>query len=347
MAQEVAEDYDRRERSASEARARRLSDIKLSVDKQIRELLGEDNWLSLRQRLRDERKSFIDLFQPPSERHSEYDDLNEIRRARVQNYFDSLQVDATALRRIVTEGAAAVQEEFTVPVADSGFAQWLHDAPGDMPARAGRDDPHAWTPFRPPFPGFQKGFDPHNLGGFRVTREHALDQNAGLVGHDLMLDNNNASDFDNGWAVVDTQIGFNYHAPATGLVEVFIEARCGHGRHHLRVVDEFGVSDSSTSQENQLMAHVLHPNVTGPSVAWMSKFKWNTDATAVVDREFLVPGRNYTARLFSNGPIVKGQTVHIRAGTRSRDGSITNDMEINSRSSFRWFLGTVWVRIAP
>lgn len=68
MAQEVAEDCYRRGRIASEARARRLSDIKLSVDKQIRELLGEDNWLSLRQPRRDERKSFVDLFQPPSER---------------------------------------------------------------------------------------------------------------------------------------------------------------------------------------------------------------------------------------------------------------------------------------
>jgi hypothetical protein len=187
----------------------------------------------------------------------------------------------------------------------------------------------------------------HSIGNFRVGRQHQLDTVGGLVGQELTLDNNDASDFDNGWAIVDTQIAFAFHARATGLVEIVIEARHGRGLHHLRVVDEFGTSDSSTSHENLLMAHVLHPNVNGPSFAWMSRFNWATDDTVVVDREFLVQGGIYAARLFSNGPIQQGQTVEIRAGTRSQDGSITNDMEINSLSAFRWFLGTVWVRIAP
>ncbi|MEV4536693.1 hypothetical protein AB0J82_23200 [Asanoa sp. NPDC049518] len=35
-----------------------------------------------------------------------------------------------------------------------------------------------------------------------------------------------------------------------------------------------------------------------------------------------------------------------RAGTRGSDGSITNDMEINSKSDFRWVINAVWVRTA-
>jgi hypothetical protein len=347
MAEEVAEDYDRRQRNASETRADRLSEIAERGTRQIRELLGAENWLSLRRRMRGERTRFRDLLQPPEGLTADYAALDAQRRANVQAYVDSLHIDVAQLRRIIAETKAAVQAVLPHTEADSGYAAWLHDAQGPTTGeRTGTDDPHAWTPFRPPYPSFQQGFDPHNLGGFRVSRVHAVDPVAGLVGHEIMLDNNDASDFDNGWAVVDTQIGFNFQAPATGVVEIFIEARCGRGLHELRVVDEWGVSDSSTSQENFLMAHVLHPNVTAPSFASMSRFRWNTDNTAVVSREFLAQGGLFTARLFSNGPIQQGQTVHIRAGTRGGDGSITNDMEINSKSTFRWFIGTVWVRIA-
>ena len=349
MAEEVAEDYDRRRRNAAEAHGDQLSQIVQRGNRQIRDLLGDEDWLSLRRRMRDERIRFRDMLQPPATADAEHDALDGQRRSNVQAFFDSLDVDGAELRRIVAETMADVQRVLPPTEADSGYAEWLHDAQGPQAGHqlASRDDPHAWTPFRPPYPGFQQGFNPNNLGGFRISRIHALDTVAGLVGHDLMLDNNDASDFDNGWAIVDTQIGFNFRAPATGLVEIFVEARCGRGLHELRVVDEFGTSDSRTSHENSLMAHVLHPNVTGPSFAWMSRFNWNTDRTAVVTREFLVQGGNYTARLFSNGPVQQNQTVHIRAGTRSQDGSITNDMEINSRSVFRWSFGTVWVRIAP
>ncbi|MFI7212025.1 hypothetical protein [Micromonospora maritima] len=348
-AEEAAEDYDRRRRSAAEVRDVRLADVVERGNHRIRELLGAENWLSLRKRMHGERTRFRDLLQPPAGLDADYDSLDAQRRANVQAYFDSLGADRAQVRRIVEETRSATQELLPRTEATAGYASWLHDDERPVPPDqgAGRDDPHAWTPFRPPFPGTQQGFDPHNLGGFRISRTHFLDRFTGLTGNELRLDNNNADDFDNGWAVVDTQIGFNFRAPATGAVEIFIEARCGGALHELRVVDEFGVSDSSTSQENFLMMHVLHNNVTAPSFALMSRFKWVTDRTGVIVREFLTPGGLFTARLFSNGPIQKGQTVHIRAGTRSGDGSITNDMEINSKSTMRWSLGTVWARIAP
>jgi hypothetical protein len=347
MAEEVAEDFDRRQRSTAERRSDKVTEIVALGNRRIKELLGAENWLSLRRRMHAERVRFRDLLQPPNGLNADYDALDQQRRKNIQAYFDSLNVDEGQLRRIVAETKAAVLEAAPRTEADSGHAAWLHDAQGPSTMGPGAaDSPLAWTPFRPPFPAFQHGFDPHNLGGFRVSRTVDIDRFAGLVAHQIMLDNNDADDFDNGWAVADAQIGFNYRATATGVLEIFIEARCGLGRHELRVVDEWGVSDSSTSQENFLMAHVLHPNVTAPSFASMSRFNWVTDRTAVVAREFLAQGGNFTARLFSNGPVQLGQTVHIRAGTRSSDGSITNDMEINSKSNFRWVINAVWVRTA-
>jgi hypothetical protein len=95
------------------------------------------------------------------------------------------------------------------------------------------------------------------------------------------------------------------------------------------------------------MMHVLHPNVNGPSFGEMSRFNWNTNVTQVVEREFLTPGGDFFAHLFSNGPVGAGQVVEIRAGTASQDGSITNDMEIESASRFRYSIRSVAFRIAP
>ncbi|MEV4536686.1 hypothetical protein AB0J82_23160 [Asanoa sp. NPDC049518] len=347
MAAEVAEDYDRRQRTTAEARGDKVTEIVERGNRRISELLGEENWLSLRRRMRGERTRFRDLLQPPNGVNADYEALDQQRRKNVQAYFDSLNVDETQLRRIIAETKAAAQEVAPRTEAGDGHAAWLHDAQGPTTTEQhAPDSPLVWTAHRPPFAATQSGFDPHNLGGFRVSRTQAIDRFTGLVSHQIMLDNNDADDFDNGWAVADDQIGFNYRASATGVLEIFIEARCGLGRHDLRVLDEFGVSDSSTTHENFLMAHVLHPNVTAPSFALMSRFNWQTDSSGVISREFLAQGGNFTARLFSNGPVQQGQTVHIRAGTRGSDGSITNDMEINSKSDFRWVINAVWVRTA-
>ena len=345
---EVSEDYDRRMRDVADARAKKVSEIVERGNRQVRDLLGDSNWMALRKRMRQERMKFRDLLQPPTGLTANYDELNAKRRANVQAFFDTLKVDASRLRSIFADTRTALHDVLAAPKAEPGYATWLHNYEWMHPADApGADVRSAWTAFRPPYPGWQRGFDPHNLGGFRIGGAHALDAAAGLVGHDITLDNNDADDFDNGWAIADTQVAFAYRAPATGLVEIIIEARHGRGLHHLRVQDEFGTSDSSTTHENFFMAHVLHPNVNGPSFALMSRFEWRTDNTGVLDRQFLEIGKVYSARLFSSGPVQQNQVVEIRAGTRSQDGSITNDMEINSLSAFRWSLGTVWVRIAP
>jgi hypothetical protein len=78
----------------------------------------------------------------------------------------------------------------------------------------------------------------------------------------------------------------------------------------------------------------------------MSRFNWVTDNSTFQQREFLTPGGVYSAQLFTDGPVAANQWVQIRVGTRSTDGSITNDMEINSLSVFKWFLQAIHVRIA-
>jgi hypothetical protein len=348
LAEEVGADHAQRERAAVEARAERLGAVLDRGRMQVRESLGTERWVELRRRMREARADFFDLFQPPADRGDEYDALNAARIESVHKFLADAGVSTERLRAI----HHAVNQEVAglVPAVNSvpGYADWLH--PAERPVRAAdfADDPHAWRTFRAPYGGWQTGHSTFSSGGsFAVNFTHHLDTNAGLVGNTITLTNTDASDFDNGWAVLDTQVKVWFQAPVTGVVETFIEARAGRGLHSVQVTDEFGTSDSSTTQQNWHMAHVLHPNVSQPSFGFFSRFNLATDNNANVQREYIRQGQVYTSRLFSDGPIPQGQWVEIRVGTRSQDGSITNDMEIRSLSEFRWFLQAVSVRIAP
>jgi hypothetical protein len=342
QANEIAADHDRRLADEADALSKKIDAVANRARQEARKLLGDENWTQLRRQMQEERVRFRDLLQPPADMVAQYDRATASRKASVEKLLGSLGSNAGKIKEI--HRAATIEIKHLIPKLDvqSGYATWLNTDHMTLLTRS------AYQTFRPPYAGWQEGFQPVSLGSgaFRVSRVHHRDENVGLVGQDLRLDNNNASDFDNGWANVDTQIVIWYLPPSTGIVEIIAEARCGRALHELRVSDEWGTSDSSTSQENLLMMHALHPNVTGPSFKWMSRFNWVTDNSTFQQREFLTPGGVYSAQLFTDGPVAANQWVQIRVGTRSTDGSITNDMEINSLSVFKWFLQAIHVRIA-
>ena len=91
--------------------------------------------------------------------------------------------------------------------------------------------------------------------------------------------------------------------------------------------------------------NVLHPNVPEPSLALMSAFSGEFDGDdSTQHRESLTRGQHYFARLFSAGPVPGGQTVVVTVGTRSFDIAAANDVEVHSKSDFRWFINSVEVR---
>jgi hypothetical protein len=93
------------------------------------------------------------------------------------------------------------------------------------------------------------------------------------------------------------------------------------------------------------MMHVLHPNVTGPSLSETSWFLVNSDGdSAHITRELVSPGDVAIHHLFSDGPVEAHQPVVVRVGTRSVAGAWTNDMEVRSTSTFRWFIRSVQLR---
>jgi len=293
--------------------------------------------------MRDERITFHKLLEPPEGLTADYDKLNAARVAAGQKFLAKIGVEIGSLRDLYHRTAAAVEEVNVFPPADPGFSLETHHGQWvDLV------DPHAFQIFTPPFPGDQFGLHRESLTGeFRVARQLFLDRAVGRVGHDLTLDNPDSSAIDFATCIADTQVAFAFKAPATGLVEVVIEAQNELGLHTLSSEDEWGWSDSETNQRNSLMMHVIHPNVTAPSFALMSSIKVTTDDTTTVQREIFPRGGLFFADLFSDGAVQKDQVVEVRAGTNSLDSSNTLAVGIHSKSAFHWLLRSVQVRIAP
>jgi hypothetical protein len=349
LADEVSEDYDRRRLAEAKTRNQKLQQVIDRANSEIHRLLGAENWLALRRLMRDEQINFHNLLQPPEGLTADYNKLNAARVAAGQKFLANIGVKSNDLRRVYKNAAVQIDELNPSLIVKPGVSIATHHGDWDVIVHPPEPPPdeHAFEIFTPPFPGSQVGFGSFHSGNFRVARQEFLDPAAGLVGHDLTLDNPDASDTDIGGCIADTQVLFDFKAPATGLVQVVILAQSGLAVHELHTVDEWGWSDSTTTQQNFLMMHVIHPNVTGPSYAALSFFSVYSDGTDFFQFEKLARGGHFFANLFSDGPVQKDEVVEVRAGTCGADRSTTNDIEIHSKSAFHWFVKEVLVRIAP
>ena len=228
------------------------------------------------------------------------------------------------------------------PHADR-FADYLYDYGGGAPA----EPENPWRTFRPPFSGWQSGWDTGLVDDFSVGRTELLNAATGHVGNILALDCGDADNFSCGSIWADTQVAFWFTAPKTGLVEANIVAHCGEARHYLHVRDEWGVSDYGVSQKAYLMMHCIHAAVRGPTYGEVSALLADGDYSTFRNEQHILPGETVTVTLASDSPVAAGDKFVIRAGARSDDGIILNDMEVTSRTTFSWFLSSVSVRIKP
>ncbi len=351
---------ERQSRAAIDGRRRKAEDLAARASGQVQRLLGKRDRTSLQELMRREQLVVRDLLQPPSGLRRSHAKVNDARKQKADAFLRSRKVSRAKLTRIAREYHNALDDLLVVPdkhrTAGASIAgnlsKWLSLSPlhiHPLPWGDGVFDPgdSGWELFRPPFFGFNFGFVPVRSSNFTVDRIHTLVPPLGDVGITVTMDTHDTDDFD--FASVDafSTIAFRFVPPTTGLVEVLIDAQCVEGTHRLRTGNEWGWSDSRTSQLNFLMLDVLHPNVAEPSFAEMSRFVVDTDSDGSHHRENLVRGQHYFANLFSAGPVPAGQDVVVCVGTRSFDKSGANDVSIHSTSDFRWFISSVEVRISP
>lgn len=270
------------------------------------------------------------------------EDVSRSEIDRIREALHGQGVDTNAIRKAIGEFRHHVQDhdlrhDLVTPLDWDRLHEIYH-----------RPDPalrNPWVTFRPPYWGWQTGHNTGAVADFTVGHQHLLDANTGHVGSIITLDCPDASDLSVGSRETHTQVAFWYRAPVTGLVEINVTAICGEARHQLRVVDEWGVSDASVSQICQIMAHVLHAGVRGPSFRTASQFHFQGDNSAHRDVQNVRPGQTVFVPLVSDGPVAAGDWMVIRAGVRCMSGAITNDMEIYSRCTMSWFLSRIDVHI--
>jgi hypothetical protein len=333
-ATELLIDYQRR---AAETRQQNVRAFVAALEqrrKKLRSLLGAEHHFALQQFKRELRLEAIKQLRPPDGLGVSRAELVRARNRRVTNFLSKRGIKP----EVVRETVAHLLDEVSLR-GDVATAGTIHLGQVELPP-----DPNPWVKFTPPFTGYAGGYSEVAVG-YQVGEQYLSDDVAGQVGLIVNLDDTNSDDDDSGAVYADTQVSFWFQAPIAGLVEVIIHAQCGEGRHELRVEDQWGFSDSSTSQRHFLMMQVYHPNVRHPSYSLASHFRYDGDHDGSFNQQRLLPGQDVSAVLVSDGAVRAGDLVMMSAGCRTEDQSNANDMEIHSKSTFVWFLKSVNVRI--
>lgn len=355
--------HDAGSRATFEARERVASKLVADFRSRTQALLGAKKVAVLRDAMARERLAFRDLWQPPIAEGRDYDRQDAARRRRVDAVLRKLGGDAAKLR---AQGLAFDEQSRALAtsgkaIAVPGYAmganrdRWTNLSPHNrLPLPWGvvpvddPDDPHRWFVFQPPFFGFNYQFACTTTEGYVADRVHVVDPPAGLVGYEATLKGNDENEYEFGALGVFSAIAFAFQAPVPGLVEILVDGQCALGHHHVKMVDHWGWSGSTTLQQNSLTMDVLHPNTPESIQALMSDFRTDFDGDSVtVDREFLVPGQHYFAQGVTRGSVPGGAFVVVQIGTFGADTSKLDDLRVESSSQFRWFISSVQVRIAP
>ena len=234
------------------------------------------------------------------------------------------------------------------------YAKWaalspLHKYPLDWGVRPLADptDPNPFQIFGPDFPVWNMAFSSQESDNFVVGRQVELFNDLGVVGNIATMDCNDAGDFDYASATVDTEVVFIYQAPASGRLEVIVDAMNAFSHNDLRIADEWGWSDHWTDQHNYLSLNVFHPNITERSLALMADFYREGSDDHTWSERPLTPGNHYYGHMLSNGTVQAGDTFFVGVGTRTFDISRANDVEVHSKSNFQWWIRSAEVRIVP
>jgi hypothetical protein len=326
-AAELVADAERRKSESFGERVRTYAGALAERNRKLRELVGGDNYFALQQFKQELRLEEIRNRRPPY--GTRRADLKRDRASRIAAFLSERGVDPQAIAGVLVS-------------ARTGFAANDDIAPVQEVSAAPSDN--EWMTATPPYSSQFTGYSESQIG-FRVNRRYLYDPAAGHVGLVVDLTDSNAGDDDYGFVIAGEQVAFWYEAPRAGLVEVIVVAQCGEGRHRLQLYNEWGVSDSTTTQRNMLMMQVHHRNVRHAVYSLASEFRYSGDDDVTLDEQHLVPGQEVQARMISDGPIPPGEPVVISAGCQTEDRAYSNDVSLYSTSDFSWFIKRVHVRV--
>lgn len=360
LGEKAIAEHDAQERETSESRGRKADGVVEEARRQLHELLGSKKLSTLREAMQKERMAQRSLREPPAGLSFDFEKANKARKKKIDALLGKLGVDPKQLRAISRATNAKLMKVLGTPAGsvtpgfnlNQNLAKWtklspLHKLPLDWGVRPDSPivEPNQWQIFGPPFILWNLAFDRVESDNFVVQREFILFESSGALGNIATMDCNDAGSFDFAHAVVDTEVVFIYQAPATGRLEVIVDAMNTFGHHDLRIEDEWGWSSHWTNQHNYLSLNVFHPNITERSLSLMSNFYREGNDDHTYSERALTPGNHYYGHMLSNGVVQEGDTFFVGVGTRTFDITRANDVEVHSRSNFQWLIRSAEVRI--
>jgi hypothetical protein len=343
---DVASDYDARIVAESAEAAEAMRKLSGKARGRIKRKLGAKNYRAMREFVGRERAQLRQAIEPPGVDEKEEAKIRGRSRARGKSLLKKMGVDLAELRQINDEFRASFDKLAAKRTPKATELQ----RPDEVPESIRTYKTNPWTIVRS-FGGWQQGHR-YNGSGYSGSHEHFTTASSGLAGNTTSTRNSDADDFDWGDYQIDSQIGFWYKTQSAGILEAYIEAQPSAASHYISTYDEWGWSDSNTSQNNYLMLHAIHPDISGPSfsrMSWMGR-SWmgrSGSSNGSSSRTYLSLASTYFAHFYTDAPLPGGTWVYIRCGTRTMNNSWTNDVSIRSSTNFKWALRGVQIRTVP
>ena len=333
-AAELVADYERRAAKSRTQRVKAFVDALERRHKKLTSILGAEHHFALEQFKEDLRLEAIKQRRPPHGLGQSRAEFVRNRTRRVSNFLSTRGIKPEIVREAVLNLFKGVRLQSDVKV--SGEIQ--------LDATPLPPDVNPWQTFTPPYTGRGSG-NAEGVSGYTINQISHADPPAGQVGLEVTLRDTNSGESDYGFVECGSLITLWFRAPVAGLVEVVIDAQCAEARHELRLRNEWGFSDSTTTQRNYLMMQVWNGNVRHPAFSLTSEFTHSGDDDVSFDERHLLPGQDVRARLISDGAMRAGEVSMISAGSWTEDHSQANDMDVTSTSTFVWFIKRVSIRI--
>jgi hypothetical protein len=298
-------------------------------------LIGADLYAEYRRFVADRKREMGTQFPYSSDPERLKRELNESGT----NFLEHRGQKSDAISQFFDDRRASVNGDVEPP--PTGFV-----LPSSVPDEIRQRRTNPWATYNPPFSGWQRGY------GYRAERYHVglgfdLDEATGLVENQILLSVRGAHDDDWASAHYICQIGFWHRTDGWGPLEIWVEALCTGGGTDLEIRDEWGVSDSSTTQENLI---TLHPVLGGMPVAERQigyrRETGNGDRPRLRSYQWPRAGSTYWCE-FATDPVPADTWVFIRCGALTRQRSWTNDVSVRSQARAAWQIRGVTLRTKP
>lgn len=338
QAEEVGKQYAEKEQQEFNTLTKELSEIKSGYRNDLIQSLGSENFeklVKLKMNVIQERKemvsaSFIKEKEP---------DLSQLQTKKLQQ-LESIDIASSTLEKIgknYGEKYLEIMKRYqTKP--DSVLSQDNYQ--GTDQHKMMQKSNHNCTAHTPSYSGWQHGRYVDSDFGYEDL-DHYTNSTTGFTGNKIYAKETNADDFDPIWIRMDSQIVFWHRTNGNGLLKLDILFQNIDAEHYLSRRDEWGRSNAYIFQDNFLMAHVIHPDVTGPATHRLSYQWWDGDSNGSWTKEYLVNNGYYRVTLYSNAPIPANTWVPIRVGTRSGLRGYTDDVSVWTSSTFKHIIKEV------